>query len=202
MNIRLLPLLIVLCAACGSNSSDTDKEKTKEQTVVQQVEPEKKLKDPKLFRFDTLENIFTNDNWLLINGKDSSYFYFSRLGKTAFNTYYYHLTKGDTLSTIKNDFQLKQDTICWKFGLNNTELHVEKVAHWESIWADSSNSSYYTFKRIANNKIMVTMPNQKVYYLIKTLPFSLFLIRSKYDFLHGTHYAFSDTNFTKGKKHL
>ena len=45
---------------------------------------------------DALEQLFGNENYLMVNGNDSSYVYFTRLGRNNFFTHSYKLIGGDS----------------------------------------------------------------------------------------------------------
>ncbi len=184
----LVVLSFLLCA-CG----ETDSPKS-DGIVITQAQP---VRDLKLYRFDSLEHIFSNDNWLIVDGTDSCYIYFSRLGKGDFRTFYYKIFKGDSSNVSHSNFIMSSDTITWLSPIAGKRLHLEKTTNKEAIWCDSTCASYFRFKRISDKEIILTLPSDKKLVLKKTLALSLFLIRSRYDFDHGTHYAFIDTNFSK-----
>lgn len=151
-----------------------------------------------LYDYKALEEVFTNDNWLLAGKNDSSYFYFSRLGDFRVNTYEYKLVKGDSAAVKHTSVQKEGDKIVWAF--NNQKLYLTSATKARAVWAVAgADSLQYEFLRINENQLALTYPDKHKLILQKTLPFSLFLVRSRYDFTHGTRYAFDNTPSAKQK---
>ena len=182
---RLSILVMVFFISCGNNSNNStvgDKNAT-----VPPASP----KNYRLNRFDDLENIFQNENWIMINGKDSSYLYCSRLGKTYFKAYQYRMFKGDSISTRITEIKLTADTIIWQSLKDSMIIYLNKVTPREAVWSDKAGLQFYIFDKVDSNNIHVTYPDGSAKSLVKTPTLSSFLVRSKYDYLHGTKLAFS-----------
>lgn len=192
--IVLLLLLMNLIFACG-----TQEEKKSEElkdTTAAKAEVVTRPVQSFMNDYNALEQLFTNDNWLLADKKDSSYFYFSRLGNFKVNTYEYKLIKGDSAKVKHGAIETLGDKITWNF--NNQKLYLVSASNVKAAWSvDGSDSTAYEFMRLDNSFLRITYPDKKRVTMKKMLPFSLFLVRSRYDFTNGTKYAFDTTQFNK-----
>ena len=152
-----------------------------------------------LFDLKALEEIFTNDNWMMaIDKKDTSYFYFSKLGDFTVNTYEYILEKGDSAEVKKSNILVEGDKIVWQF--DGKKLNLEYATKARAVWRVSGNDSLkYAFEKVNQNEVELTYPDKHKQEMKRTLSFSLFLVRSRYDFAHGTKLAFDTTQFNKKK---
>ncbi|MEO8174359.1 MAG: hypothetical protein ABI581_14795 [Sediminibacterium sp.] len=190
-----LLVLIVFLFACNTQQSENVAEDKKDSTVkTEQVvtrTPTSFLTD-----YNALEQLFTNDNWLLADKKDSSYFYFSRLGNFQVNTYEYKLMKGDSANVKHGLIKIEGDKITWNF--NGMKLSLLNASNVKAAWAvEGSDSTAFEFMRLDNNFVRITYPDKKQVVMKKMLPFSLFLVRSRYDFINGTRYAFDTAQFNR-----
>ena len=193
-NTTILLLLMNLIFACGV----PEEKKSEEQKDTTAAKAEVVTRPVQSFMndYNALEQLFTNDNWLLADKKDSSYFYFSRLGNFQVNTYEYKLIKGDSGNVKHRTIQTEGDKISWNF--NNQKLYLVSASNVKAAWSvDGSDSTAYEFMRLDNNFVRITYPDKKQVTMKKMLPFSLFLVRSRYDFTNGTRYAFDTTQFNK-----
>jgi hypothetical protein len=146
-----------------------------------------------------LENIFSNDNWLIPLEKDTCFFYFSRVGNFTVNTYEYKIVKGDSANVKHSYIKTGGDTLSWEFG--GQRLLLAHATPTRAVWfVPGKDSIRYEFLRIDNDHIKLTYPDKKEVVFQKTLPFSLFLVRSSYDYRHGTRYAYDSTQFGKKRK--
>lgn len=171
-----------LLSACSNNNNNTATDNS--------PAPATTPKDLKLERFNFLENVFQNENWLILNGNDSSYLYCSRLGKANFKTYHYKIEKGDSINTIVSEIKLSADTIVWQMPPEQSPVYLSKVSAKEVVWADNKNLDFYVFKKIDSSKINLQLPDGSIKSLVKTITLAAFLVKSKYDYLHGTRLAF------------
>jgi hypothetical protein len=187
-------LLMNLAFTCGTQEEKKSGEQ--KDTVAAKTEVATRPAQSFLNDYNALEQLFTNDNWLLADKKDSSYFYFSRLGNYQVNTYEYKLSKGDSAKVKHGAIQTEGDKISWNF--NGQKLYLVSASNVKAAWSvDGSDSTAYEFMRLDNNFLRITYPGKKQVTVKKMLPFSLFLIRSRYDFTNGTKYAFDTTQFNK-----
>jgi hypothetical protein len=189
-----LLLLMNIIFACGTQ----EEKKSGEQKDTTAVKMEVITRPAQSFLndYNALEQLFTNDNWLLADKRDSNYFYFSRLGNLQVNTYEYKMLKGDSAKVKHGVIQTEGDKISWNF--NGQRIYLVSASNVKAAWSvDGSDSTAYEFMRLDNNFLRITYPDKKQVTLKKILPFSLFLVRSRYDFTNGTKYAFDTTQFNK-----
>lgn len=149
-------------------------------------------------KIDLLETFFDNSNWLLAENKDSSYYYFSRLNSADIDVYHFVLRNGDSSNTRQTKIRIDAaNRVTWDFF--NTPLFLESASKSLLIWKGglAKDSSNVTFKKTAAGSIEIER-NNEVSHFKKTLPVSLFLVRSRYDYLHGTKLAFDMV--TAGRK--
>ncbi len=184
-NITAFFCIAIFCISCGNSQQDQPLATKPAAPVAATINPNA------LARFDTLEYLFQNDNWLLINGTDSSYIYASRLGKTIFKSYQFRISKGDSVNTVITQIQLKGETLSWHWPQDTTLLLLTSAGAGKLIWSDTSGQHKYIFEKISSDRIRLFYPGGKTAELIKTPTLSSFLVRSKYDYLHGTKLAFA-----------
>ena len=144
--------------------------------------------------YAAIEQLFGNENWMQIDKKDTSFFYFSRLGDFQFTTYVYKLVKGDSSKVEYGKISTEQGKLVWRF--HNQPLYVNSASPARLI-LNGTDSSRYVFVRQDNDHLQLTYPDKHTVVLTRTLPFSLFLVRSRYDYANGTKLAFDTTNFTR-----
>lgn len=194
---QLIPsLFVVFLFACQSQPKENTDTEAKKDTV--KISESIRTNTSFLYDYKALEEVFTNDNWLLAGKNDSSYFYFSRLGDFKVNAYEYKLVKGDSAAVKYTSVQKEGDKIAWEF--NNQKLYLKSATKARAVWSVAgADSLQYEFLRINENQLGLTYPDRHKLVLHKTLPFSLFLVRSRYDFTHGTKYAFDNTPSPKQK---
>ncbi len=188
----LLPLIVFIFACNNPATNEPVTDVNKDTSVSKQIESSKK-QDINVALFDQVEKFFNNDNWLLIQEKDSCYYYFSRIGKGLYNTYNFKIIKGDSINISTNNIEQRKDSLFWLFknGKTQVPLYLENVNEKQIVWADHTNRVYYTFTKENIDKIKLELPTGKILTLTKTPTLSNFLIRSAYDYKHGTHLAFN-----------
>ena len=147
-------------------------------------------------KMDIIEKFFNNDNWMAIKGRDTSYFYFSR-NNTVAKVYNYQIIKGDSANTLSSEMKIANDTITWNYN-NSVPIFLAAADDKKLEWKrhQNPNTAYIFFNKKDSLHINCVHGNEQIS-LIKTLPLSSFLIRSHYDYLHGTRFSFSDTSFNK-----
>ena len=187
-------LMIVFLFACTTQPKENVPDEKKEDTA--QASESIRTNMSFLHDFNALEEVFGNENWLKADGKDSSYFYFSRLGNFQVNTYEYKLVKGDSAKVRNSSILQEGNKLTWNF--NNQKLYITSATRGRIVGSvKGSDSLQYEFLRLDNDAIAITYPDKRRSILRKTLPFSLFLVRSRYDYAHGTKYAFDTAQFNK-----
>lgn len=197
MRIVFLCVMIAMLASCNSQPQPgTDKNETAAAGDTAKVAEEIRSNMSYLNDYNAIEQVFGNENWLLADQKDSSYLYLSRLGEYSVNIYAYKIIKGDSAQVKHGKMERKNNAIHWEF--DGKPLAVTGATSARVVSAvPGKDSLQYEFIRTDANHIQLTYPNKEKKILQKTLPFSLFLIRSRYDYTHGTKLAFDSVEFSK-----
>ena len=146
---------------------------------------------------DALEQLFGNENYLMVNGNDSSYVYFTRLGRNNFFTHSYKLIKGDSTKLSIDTIQVnKEGKVQWNW--QGKKLILQECSNSKALWQNDAEAGVDKVDFIKNNGRRLNLSiNNKQIPLTKTLPISLFFVRTKYDYQHKTNLAFDTTNFSK-----
>lgn len=187
--LLVLPVVMVIFCHCTNSSGD----------AAENVEPgQQAIKDPPVFLFDSLEHLFGNENWQMIDGIDTSYLLFSRQNSSHINVYHYKMSQGDSVNSITSEIGFRGDSVVW--SQPTKQLVLINARGKEIEWKDNSLSetAHISFRQTEKDKIVFQRASQKID-LVKTITLSDFLVRSRYDFIHGTHYA-SDTTSFRWKK--
>jgi hypothetical protein len=134
---------------------------------------------------------------MMVEGKDTNYLYFSRVNDFLIKTHAYKIDKGDSSDLRIDSIQLDgKNNIKWVFG--DKKLALKNTTDIQAVWNENgADSSYYQFQKSGYNTIMFMPAGGKKLHLKKTITLSTFLVRSYYDYIHGTKLAFDTTNFTK-----
>ena len=158
-----------------------------------------KVQDPAvtaslLAQFDGLEKVFNNQNWMIINKKDTSYLYISRLNKFLAYSYSYKIEKGDSADVHKDTIQVgTNNKIVWNW--HNSHLILDAATENTNHWMGDSTKVEFA-KMDASNLVMTINGKEKIK-ISKTLTLSTFLVRSFYDYQHGTKLAFEQKEYIK-----
>lgn len=183
----LFSMLLFFISACNQPA------KSKTQTLQQS--------NNTIIKMDSLEHFFNNDNWMKAAGADTSYYYFSRNNLTT-KVYNYKMSKGDSANSLVSDIIISNDSIIWKQN-DTIQLFLSAINNnkieWTKLNSGLQTTPAVSFEKKDDQQIKVLHAGRE-FNLVKTLPVSTFLVRSHYDYLHGTRLAFSDTNFTIKKK--
>jgi len=193
-------LMAIFLFACQTQQKEKSAEDKKETSDIDTAKASESIRTNMSFLndFNALEEVFGNENWLIAGKKDSSYFYFSRLGNYKVNTYVYKLVKGDSAKVIYGSMLPEGNSLTWNF--DNHKVYITRATRGLAVWSViGADSVQYEFLRLNDNQIRLTYPDKKKVVLQKTLAFSLFLVRNRYDYAHGTKYAFDSTQFNKKK---
>jgi hypothetical protein len=145
---------------------------------------------------DALEQLFGNENYLMVNGKDSSYLYFTRLSKNNFYTHNYKLLDGDSNQLSLDTIQVNQQgKVQWNW--QGKKLLLQDCNSIKASWQNdiAIGEDKVNFIKNNPNQLSLSFSNKQIS-LTKTLAISLFLVRTKYDYQHHTHFAFDTTNFS------
>jgi hypothetical protein len=189
--------VLLSIVACNNQPSAT--EQIKDTQTIKQVEAASPAdiavaREVGIKQLDALEKLFDNQNYLSVEGKDSNYIYFSRLGKNNFYTHSFKMVKGDSANVVIDTLQVNAaNKVQWQW--QKQPLVLLSTTDFSSAWL-ANNKDTILFQKIDGNTLQV-VSNGKKNSLHKTPTLSLFLVRSYYDYTHGTHLAFDNTNFTK-----
>jgi hypothetical protein len=138
-------------------------------------------------KFDAIEKIVGNDNWRVIDKTDTSYIYFSRTGNLNVNVYRYYIIKGDSINSRIDNITNRQDSVIWKWDYE--ELLLSSINDSSIIWVNAAGGmGKCKLKKIDSLHISFLLPHRELT-MKKTLPLATFLVRSHYDYIHGTFLA-------------
>ena len=190
----LLAVMIGIVACQTATKESNDGEKADSVKIAESIRTNRSY----LNDLGAIEQVFGNENWLLVDKKDSSYYYFSRLGEFKFNTYAYKIVKGDSANVLHSSFKPENNAITWDFG--GRKLVINSATRARVVGTViGSDSLTYEFVRLDDDEIAITYPDKKKLVMHRTLPLGLFLVRSRYDYTHATKYAFDTIQFRKKK---
>lgn len=148
--------------------------------------------------FDKIESVTGSDNWQLIDGADTSYIYFSRIGN-GINVYRYKISKGDSVNTRMNNIIHQSDSVIWNW--ENEKLLLagidSNIINWEAL---NAGRGKYKLLKADSLHISLVLPNGHTAEMKKMLPLSTFLVRQQYDYVHGTSYTDSATILSRHPK--
>ena len=148
--------------------------------------------------FGKLELFFENANYLVADNKDTSYFYFSRASNFLIKVHHYKISKGDSAFLKIDSIQLVNGkNIQWNF--KDQKLHLIDISD-SVIKLNNADSAIFTYNKSNKTTIQLFQPNNSTTTFHQTITLSSFLVRSFYDYKHGTRFAFDTTNFTKNMK--
>jgi hypothetical protein len=177
MRVFFICFLISVFAACNQTTKNNDTPKEK---------------------IDRIESITGSDNWQIIDGMDTSYIYFSRIGN-GINVYRYAVSKGDSVNTRMNNILHQSDSVIWNW--DNEKLVLAGIdsntINWEAM---NTRKDKYKMLKTDSLHISLVFPDGHTAVMKKTLPLSTFLVRQRYDYTHGTSYVDSAAIMSRHKK--
>jgi hypothetical protein len=132
-----------------------------------------------------LGTLLPTANWKVINGTDTSYIYFSRQADNSYETYEYHLVRGDSAITNQGKIQIIANAVIWNW--ENHPLVLEDLSDSLTTWKEKSSNEKYELQKPDHSSLVLTS-NEKKWVFKKTLPLSTFLVRAKFDYEHGTKF--------------
>ncbi|MFY7965089.1 MAG: hypothetical protein ACOVO1_09350 [Chitinophagaceae bacterium] len=193
----IITLLVAVNVACNNEQQKVNTVDTMLQSEADKPTVTNETLIAAYRNIDALEQLFGNENYLLVNGNDSNYLYFTRLGKNSFFTHSYKLKNGDSTQLQIDTIQVnKQGKVQWNW--QDKKLTLQDCNNIKALWQNdtAAGGDKVDFLKNTANQLSISFNNKQLP-LTKTLPISLFLVRSKYDYQHHTHYAFDTTNFSK-----
>jgi hypothetical protein len=183
--------------ACNSNP----KTEATKIAKVDTAKPESKPQDPAvtatlLAQFNSLEKVFDNQNWMRIKDKDTTFLYFSRLNNFFALTHSYRMRKGDSADLRIDTIRVNENNqIIWNW--NDKGLILGSATEFTNSW--SNGDQKVAFNKMDGSNLLLNINGDDKNQLSKTITLSSFLVRSFYDYQHGTKLAFDKTDFTKKK---
>ncbi len=196
--IFLNVILVIFFTSCSQQENNKEKSKNQQEEVVNTSIADSLTMSNHLKAFGMLEQFFDNANYQVIKAKDTNYFYFSRTADFLIQVHQYKIIKGDSASLKIDSIQLAEDgkLVQWKFVDQKLNLisASDSSIHWRSSNLDSTN---FTLKKMNKKDFQLVEPKNSTTTFTQTITLSSFLVRSFYDYKHGTRYAFDTANFTK-----
>jgi len=167
MKVFSFCLLLAALAACNNQTSKT-------------------VPAPKS-TFDAIDSITGVASWQLVDGPDTTYLYFSRMGNALIHVYHFSINKGDSANTRMNNIVSAGDSVVWNWGDKQLLLVAAngRMARWEDL---ANRNDVYTLQKTDSLHLAFLFPGGRVASMQLTLPLATFLVRRKYDYIHGTHY--------------
>jgi hypothetical protein len=162
MNKRILFFLFVLSACNHPQKRDSD------------------------MAFRALRGLLPTANWQMTNSEDTSYVYFSSQFDESLKVYEYRLIRGDSVVTCEGNISISADSVLWSW--NHHLLFLLDADEKKANWRDKGSGENYVLEKI-NDSSLQFRSSSIFLNLKKTLPLSTFLVRSKYDYEHGTMLA-------------
>ena len=150
--------------------------------------------------FGKLELFFENANYQVANNQDTNYFYFSRASKFLIKVHQYKINKGDSAALKIDSIRLMDGkNIQWNF--EGQSLNLLSISDTAIDWKmNNADSAIFKFHKSNRKTIQLFQPKNSSTTFHQTITLSSFLVRSFYDYKHGTRFAFDTTNFTKNMK--
>jgi hypothetical protein len=190
--------LILFFTSCNQQGGNKEKNKSQEGAVVNPSIADSLTMTNHFDAFGKLEKFFDNNNYQVIKSKDTNYFYFSRSSDFLLKVYQYKIIKGDSAFLKIDSIQLAEDgkALQWKFA--DQQLHLISASDDSNNWKSSNlDSTIFTFKKLNKKDFQLVEPKNSTTTFSQTITLSSFLVRSLYDYQHGTRFAFDTANFTK-----
>jgi hypothetical protein len=193
----VIVLLVVNGTACNNQSTPTQTADTLAPAPIKDAATIAAENASLLKQYNSLEKVFDNQNWMVIRGKDTSYLYLSRLNNFLILAHNFNMKKGDSTNLIIDSIVVVDNRkVSWKH--NNKNYILESATDYTNNWV--ADSSKIIFRKNDIGTLGFEITGQEKLMLKKTLPLSTFLVRSFYDYQHGTKLAFDQTDFTKKHK--
>lgn len=185
-SVSIASLFALVIASCNNAG---DPSKNNNTAAAQEV------KTIPVHLMDSVEHFFGNENWQVIDGRDTSYILFSRQNEYYIKLYNYKMAHGDSVNNSISAISFKGDSVTWL--QSGQQLFLKNISGNTITWGKSnpSDTNLVLYKKIAATKIILQQGRQPIQ-LTRTITLSDFLVRSRYDFLNGTKLAFKDTSFT------
>jgi hypothetical protein len=176
----LMLLNVLLLLACAQQK----KESTSNEVVLMPV-----------YQMDSIYHLFGNNNWRVIQGRDTSYVYFSRQNDLLIHVYNFKMQQGDSVQSALQKIVCTPKGIFWEKYLDTFRLI--SASHKELLWLNNVDTLVFN---VGNNHVLQQHYKSMLSTMQPTINLTDFLIRSHYDYLHGTHYADDTAKFKRSLK--
>jgi hypothetical protein len=193
--ILILVFIGVMIFFLACNDNTTQEEKKMDSTkAVNAIVQDPAITASLLGQFNGLEKVFDNQNWMIIKEKDTSFLYISRLNKFLAYAHSFKIQKGDSTELQIDTIHVSSENMIvwnWKGKHYKLTASTENTNHWEG------DSSKVEFAKMDASNLILTLNDKDKLKMSKTLTLSTFLVRSFYDYQHGTKLAFEQKEFVK-----
>jgi len=189
-NLAILFCAYIVISSCNTNYNNAEQSATVTEPVAT-INPvdDKIQKESALKQFNALEKLLDNQNYRFIINKDTAYLYFSRVNKFIIHTYQYKMIHGDSAQLKLDTIQLNaQNKVIWKW--KDTLVALTNATEFAAKF-ESATAKTFTIQlnRQSNNTLLLKEGSSDPIQLRQTITLSDFLIKSYYDFQHGTKLA-------------
>ncbi|MDE3125809.1 MAG: hypothetical protein KGK14_09865, partial [Bacteroidota bacterium] len=124
--------------------------------------------------------------------KDTFYQYFSRQNDLLIHVYQFKMHQGDSIQSSLQKITCTPKGIFWEQMLDTFQLKM--ATQQNLLWISESDT--LSFKHIQPALLQLQYENT-VAIMQPTINLTDFLIRSRYDFIHGTHFANDTAKFKR-----
>lgn len=197
--IFLSVILVAFFASCNQQEGNKKNNTNQEAVVDKNSKTDSLTLAKNLKSFSDLELFFDNANYQVTKGSDTNYFYFSRSSDFLIQVHQYKIVEGDSTFLKIDSIKLSYlKFVNWKF--QDQTLYLISSTDSSNNWKSSNvDSTIFTFKKVNKKDIHLIEPKKSKTTFSQTITLSSFLVRSFYDYKHGTRYAFDTANYNKKK---
>lgn len=184
--VCILVLVAAIQVSCGTNPAVEERkvDSSKPELIAA---PDAATTATLTAQFNGLEKVFNNQNWMIIQNKDTSFLYLSRLNKFFAISHSYKMIKGDSAELRMDTVQLSKDNkIVWNW--KGQKLSLNAATDNTNSWV--GDTTKIDFVKMDDANLIQTINGKDKIKMTKTLTLSTFLVRSFYDYQHGTKLAF------------
>ncbi|MGC8749951.1 hypothetical protein [Hydrotalea sp.] len=176
----LIIISVVLLLACAQQK----KQPTSNEVILMPI-----------YQMDSIFHLFGNNNWRVIKGRDTSYLYFSRQNDLLIHVYDFKMQQGDSVQSALQKIVCTPKGIFWEKYLDTFRLI--SASHKEVLWLNNVDTLVYN---VSINHVLQQRNKSILSIMQPTINLTDFLIRSHYDYLHGTNYANDTSKFKRSLK--
>jgi hypothetical protein len=141
---------------------------------------------------DEIEVIFGTGNWRLVRSHDTSYFFFSRKMPLLYDVYHYSLNNGDTVGTVLHRIEPQDNALLWT-GRDEKLILTNAPGQKLVLHSQKAGNEMLEYQKIDASHVLLKHSDKAPDTLTLTVPIAVFLLRSRYDYRHGT--SFKDSSY-------